>query len=75
MPTIKFCLDCDREIDLGSNPKVEQRVTCPHCGVKLEIINIDPLELDWVYDGPVTDPREFDDWWNANKPNVVNPKI
>ena len=69
MPIIKFCLDCDHEIDLGPNPKVEQRVTCPHCGVTLEIINIDPLELDWVYDGPVMSRKVFDDWWNANKQN------
>lgn len=27
-----------------------QRFTCPHCGVDLELISEDPLELDWAYD-------------------------
>lgn len=67
MRIIKFCLDCEREIDLGPSPKIKQRLTCPHCRVTLEVINIDPLELDWVYDGPVTDPKVIDDWWSVNK--------
>ncbi|GAB4436846.1 MAG: hypothetical protein Kow0031_18630 [Anaerolineae bacterium] len=41
-------------IDLGATPTAGQRVRCPNCEVVLEIINTDPLELDWVYDGPVT---------------------
>ena len=69
MPIIKFCLDCEREIDLGPRPQVEQRVTCSHCEITFEVINIDPLELDWVYDGPMTEPIEFDDWWGAEKQN------
>ena len=61
MSVIEFCLGCEREIDLGPSPEVEQRITCPHCGVMLEVIKIDPLELDWIYDGPVMDPIKFDD--------------
>jgi lysine biosynthesis protein LysW len=48
-----FCLDCEREIDLEARLIVGQRITCPHCGVELEVINLEPLELDWVYDGSV----------------------
>ena len=71
MSVIKYCLDCEREIDLGSSPTLKQRITCPHCDVKLEVINVDPLELDWVYDGPVMDPNLFDNWWSANKQDQV----
>jgi len=27
-----------------------QRLNCPYCDADLEVINVDPLELDWVYD-------------------------
>ncbi len=52
--TTAFCLDCDRIIDLGATPAQGQRIRCPACEVVLEIINLEPLELDWVYDGPTT---------------------
>lgn len=52
--TTTYCLDCERIIDLGPEPVSGQRVKCPSCEVVLEIINTDPLELDWIYDGPTT---------------------
>jgi hypothetical protein len=48
-----FCLECERKIDLGDHPQVGQRVKCEYCEVQLEIINLEPLELDWIYErGP-----------------------
>lgn len=47
-----FCLDCEREIDLGREPQVSQKIVCPYCQTKLEIINVEPIELDWIYEGP-----------------------
>lgn len=52
--TTAYCLDCERIIDLGNEPVSGQRVKCPSCEVVLEVINTNPLELDWIYDGPVT---------------------
>jgi hypothetical protein len=46
---ISFCLDCEGEVDLGPDPKVGQRVKCPCRKVELEVVNLEPLELDWVY--------------------------
>jgi hypothetical protein len=45
-----FCLDCERSMELNANIKVGQRIRCPHCRVELEIINLEPLELDWIYE-------------------------
>jgi len=47
-----FCVHCDYRIDLGLRPQEGQRVHCPQCGAYLEIISVQPLELDWVYDSP-----------------------
>jgi lysine biosynthesis protein LysW len=62
-----FCLDCEKEVELGSNPTIGSRVICPRCGVVMEIINVEPLELDWVFDGPVTRSPLFDNWWPLEK--------
>jgi hypothetical protein len=48
--TVTFCLDCERKIDLGADPRVGQRVRCLYCEVELEVINLEPLELDWIYE-------------------------
>lgn len=47
-----FCLDCEHEIDLGSHLKIGQIVRCPTCQLKMEIVKLDPPQLDWVYTGP-----------------------
>jgi lysine biosynthesis protein LysW len=44
-----YCPDCDEEIVLNS-PTLGYRFTCPHCDADLEVISLDPFELDWAYD-------------------------
>lgn len=62
-----FCLDCDRLLDLGHNPKIEQRVTCPRCETKFEVVSLDPIELDWVYEGPTINLSVFDRVWDNSQ--------
>lgn len=45
-----YCPDCDEKITLNPKPTVGQKLSCPHCTADLEVISVDPLELDWVYD-------------------------
>jgi len=47
---IAYCPDCDGEIRLNPHPRLGQRLSCPHCDTDLEVINTDPVELDWAYD-------------------------
>ncbi len=53
-----FCPECEGEFRIGPQIKVGQRITCPHCDAELEIIHLNPLELDWAYDEPAP---EFED--------------
>ncbi len=55
-----FCLDCDHEISLTGQLELGQKIKCPICKTKMEIIRVDPLRLDWAYEGPVT--RSIADW-------------
>ena len=51
MATVR-CPECDFEI-VRSNPRVGDMITCPECGVDLEIILDVPFEVDYPLD---------DDW-------------
>jgi lysine biosynthesis protein LysW len=44
------CPDCDGRIVLNPTPRAEKRLTCPHCDAELEVIGLDRVELDWVYE-------------------------
>jgi lysine biosynthesis protein LysW len=59
--TVVGCLECGDRITVTSRLKVGQAVTCPECGTKLEIVNLDPLEIDWAYDEPQY-KQEHEDW-------------
>ncbi len=50
-----LCPDCEEGIDLGSRVRIGQRISCPHCGADLEVVEVSPVELDWAYD-------DDDDW-------------
>ena len=56
------CLDCGAEITLLGKIKVGQPVTCPECGTTLEVMALDPVELDWMYDEPEYDDDREEDW-------------
>jgi hypothetical protein len=38
-----------------------QKVICPHCDADLEVISVEPLELDWAYDWSWEDEEEEDE--------------
>jgi alpha-aminoadipate carrier protein LysW len=56
-----YCPDCDGRIVLNPTPKVGKRLTCPHCDADLEVIDVDPLELDWAYEEPDEDWGDDED--------------
>ena len=41
------CPSCEDLITFVDRPKVDGKIRCPHCGVDLIIVEIDPIELDW----------------------------
>ena len=51
-----FCPNCDAEFNIG-NPKLGAFVTCRECDTALEIISVNPLEVDFPLDS-------YDDDWD-----------
>jgi alpha-aminoadipate carrier protein LysW len=43
---IVFCIECGGPIRLDSRPRVGDVVVCTKCGVELEIVGVEPVELD-----------------------------
>ena len=52
------CPDCDDIVRMKAKPRIGLKVTCPICDAELEVVGIDPLELEWAVD----DDWDDDDW-------------
>jgi lysine biosynthesis protein LysW len=54
---VASCPDCGQIVELNE-PEEGQFLSCPNCRARLEVLNLEPLELDWAY----TEPQLFDVW-------------
>ena len=55
-----YCPECEAAIDVEDGDLEEgQTLDCPECGVELEVVNTNPLELDVVSD---EDDEEEQSW-------------
>ena len=45
MPTSK-CPECEEEVYVDADSEQGDAVTCDECGSRLEIVGLDPIELD-----------------------------
>jgi alpha-aminoadipate carrier protein LysW len=54
---VSYCPECEAAID-EEFEDVGEVISCPECGVELEVISIDPVEFDLA---PVDDEDEDDD--------------
>lgn len=54
------CLMCYENINVGVNPKINKFITCKSCEMVFEIINLDPIMIDWPYydDDDIYDDEE-----------------
>ena len=44
------CISCQEMVNVGNNPRLGDVVTCPKCDARLEVVWLEPLELDWPAD-------------------------
>lgn len=57
------CPDCGNKISLRGPFRIGQQVVCPECDAELEIVETDPVELDWVYEDDFGGDDDDDDNW------------
>ena len=60
---IAKCPDCGDSIELGARPKIHRLLSCPHCDADLEVVSLDPPQVDWAY----ASSDESDDEWEDEK--------
>ena len=63
--TLVECISCETEIEFSAQPKMGVLVTCPECESKLEVVWLDPVELDWPFDDDEDD--EDDDYYEEDE--------
>lgn len=59
MPTA-ICPECDEEVYVDAESEQGDIVSCDECGTDLEVVGLDPVELD-VYEGDYDDFGDDDD--------------
>lgn len=61
MPTTN-CPECDEEVFVDAESEQGDVVSCEECGVDLEIVGLDPIELDISQDSDYKDTDEEDEY-------------
>ena len=56
------CPQCEKDVSVGSHPSIGKIVHCDGCGAELEIVQLDPIELDWPLIDDDDDSDEIDDF-------------
>jgi alpha-aminoadipate/glutamate carrier protein LysW len=54
------CPDCEAEVHVDLDADKGDTVTCDECGTELEVVGLDPVELD-IVEGDFDDEEEEDD--------------
>ncbi|PYS23823.1 MAG: hypothetical protein DMF72_07595 [Acidobacteria bacterium] len=57
MPT-GTCPECEAEVHVDTDTDKGETVDCEECGVQLEVVGLDPVELDLVEEGLDDDEDE-----------------
>ena len=56
-----ICPSCGEWVNLPDHPEIGQKITCLECEADLEVIEVNPVELDWVYMEDELDEEDWDD--------------
>lgn len=54
------CPECGAILHTAAHTQVGERIVCPVCAAKLEVINTDPPEVDWAFNPPALDDQDKD---------------
>ena len=57
--TNPMCPNCERRVHLPEEPRLGHKVTCQYCGKTLEVISLDPVELNNEFGD--NDSYDYDD--------------
>jgi len=53
------CPSCGTQVTLSNNIRIGQHIMCGKCREVLEIIWLEPVELDWPFEADEDDDEDF----------------
>jgi lysine biosynthesis protein LysW len=59
---VATCPGCDEDIQIAGRARLGQTIICNRCGARLEVIAVNPLELDWAFDESEDLEEDYDDF-------------
>ena len=59
---LAVCPECDAEIHVDEDVDKGETVNCEECETKLEVVGLDPIELDLASEDKDEDDEEEDDY-------------
>ena len=59
---LAVCPECEAEIHVDEDLDKGDNLRCIECEAKLEVVGLDPVELDLVVDDPEDDYEDEDDY-------------
>ena len=68
MPTA-ICPECDEEVYVDSESEQGDIVACAECGSRLEVVGLDPLELDLRTEDEATELDDEEDYESLDYEN------
>jgi lysine biosynthesis protein LysW len=51
----KQCLYCEEDVIFPDMPELEQKIICPKCGERFEVVSLNPIEIGFQYQIEDTD--------------------
>ena len=56
------CPECDADVHVDTDTDKGESVSCEECGVELEVVGLDPVELDIVEEDDLDDDEDEDEF-------------
>ncbi len=61
-PAVARCVECYSRVHFDKEPDLGQVVVCRECGTRLEVVYLNPIELDWMEEGAIADMAMENDY-------------
>jgi alpha-aminoadipate carrier protein LysW len=57
-----ICPECDADVHVDTDTDKGESVSCEECGTELEVVGLDPVELDIVEEDDLDDDEDEDEF-------------
>ena len=53
------CISCGHQIPIQGSTPMGTKITCPECQAELELVWLEPIELDWPFEDFDDDDEDY----------------